>query len=241
MCTARKTPISTLLKCSCRSLSCCRQSRSWRPHGCCTASVSCWPCVALCSCSMAILSWPPYPSSVAATEPVDHGNREQMCVSTPRSVERRKDHPAMADMAYAAPIPQVFYIHDDLSDDVRHTYGEESVAYELTRELFTLVRRDPRRVVVLQLEDQITRLVAQGRHAPFAMTIGIGQAGERVIRQLHQRTGWFPVVRRVDVTREEDGQGGYNLVSLSAQPLATQLQGLESCASLAVVDDTVFS
>ena len=156
-------------------------------------------------------------------------------------VEREKDSPVTAATAYAAPTPQAFYIHDDLSDDVRHTYGEHSVALQLTRELFTLVRRDPQRVIVLQLEDQITRLVAQGSHAPFAMTIGIGQAGERVVRQLHQRTGWFPVVRRVDVTREEDGQGGYNLVSLSPQPLAVQLQGLETCASLAVVDDTVFS
>jgi len=156
-------------------------------------------------------------------------------------VEREKDSPVTAATAYAAPTPQVFYIHDDLSDDVRHTYGEHSVALQLTRELFTLVRRDPQRVIVLQLEDQITRLVAQGSHAPFAMTIGIGQAGERVVRQLHQRTGWFPVVRRVDVTREEDGQGGYNVVSLSPQPLAVQLQGLETCASLAVVDDTVFS
>ena len=140
----------------------------------------------------------------------------------------------MADTAYAAPTPQVFYIHDDLSDDVRHACGEQSVAFQLTRDLFTLVRRDPQRVVVLQLEDQIARLVAQGSHAPFAMTIGIGQAGERVARHLHQRTGWFPVVRRVEVTREEDGQGGYNLVSLSAQPLTVQLQGLETCAALAV-------
>jgi hypothetical protein len=152
-----------------------------------------------------------------------------------------KDSPVTADSAYAAPTPQVFYIHDDLSDDVRHTYGEHSPACQLTQELLTLVRRDPQRVVVLQLEDQITQLVAQGSHPPFAVTIGIGQAGERVARQLHQRTGWFPVVGRVDVTREEDGQGGYNLVSTSAQSLADQLQGVETCTSLAVVDDTVFS
>lgn len=146
-----------------------------------------------------------------------------------------------ADSTYAAPTPQVFYIHDDLSDDIRHTHGEHSRAFQLAQELLTLVRRDPQRVVVLQLEDQITRLVAQGSHSPFAVTVGIGQAGERVARQLHQRTGWFPVVRRVDVTREEDGQGGYNLVSTSAQPFADQLQGLETCTALAVVDDTVFS
>jgi hypothetical protein len=152
-----------------------------------------------------------------------------------------KDKPVPADAAYAAPTPQVFYIHDDLSDEVRRTHGEQSMAFQLTQELLTLVRRDPQRVVVLHLEDQISRLVAQGNHAPFAMTIGIGQAGERVARQLHQRTGWFPMIRRVDVTREEDGQGGYNLVSTTAQPLAQQLQGIETCPSLAVVDDTVFS
>src|SRR5205823_870145 len=115
---------------------------------------------------------------------------------------------------------------DDLSDDVRHTHGEHSAAFQLAQELLTLVRRDPQRVVVLKLKDQITQLVAQGGHMPFAMTVGIGQAGERVARQLHQRTGWFPALRRVDVTREEDGQGGYNLVSTSAQPLADQLQGI---------------
>jgi len=152
-----------------------------------------------------------------------------------------KDSPLTTDSAYAVPTPQVFYIHDDLSDDVLHTHGEHSLAFQLTQELLTLVRRDPQRVVVLQLEDQITRLVAQGSHPPFAVTIGIGHAGERVARQLHQGTGWFPVVCRVDVTREENGQGGYNLVSTRAQSLADQLQGVETCTSLAVVDDTVFS
>src|ERR671923_2261123 len=156
-------------------------------------------------------------------------------------MEHRKDIPAMADTTYAAPTPQVFYIHDDLSDDVRHTHGEQSVAFQLTQELLRLVRRNPQRVVVLQLADQITRLVGQGSHTPFTVTVGIGQAGERVARQLHQRTGWFPMIRRVDVTREEDGQGGYNLVSTTAQPLAEQLRGVETCPSLAVVDDTVFS
>jgi hypothetical protein len=156
-------------------------------------------------------------------------------------VGTKKDNSVTADAAYATPTPLVFYIHDDLSADVRRTHGEQSVAFQLSQELLTLVRRDPQRVVVLQLEDQISRLVGQGSHAPFAMTVGIGQAGERVARQLHRCTGWFPMIRRVDVTREEDGQGGYNLVSTTAQPLAEQLRGVETCLSLAVVDDTVFS
>src|SRR5262247_2848593 len=89
----------------------------------------------------------------------------------------KKDSPVSVNSAYAAPIPQVFYIHDDLSDDVRHTHGEHSHAFQLAQELLTLVCRDAQRVIVLQLEDQITRLIAQGSHPPFAVTLGIGQAG----------------------------------------------------------------
>jgi len=96
-------------------------------------------------------------------------------------------------------------------------------------------------VTVLTLEWQIEQVLAQGPHAPFALAIGIGRAGERVARQLHTRTGWFPRISRVDVTREEDGRGGYSVVSTSGVPLARQLPTLDAVSSLAVVDDTVFS
>jgi hypothetical protein len=147
----------------------------------------------------------------------------------------------MKDTHYAAPTPQKFYIHDDLSDYVQQTQGAQSLAFRLTQELFRTVQQPPQRVVVLHLEEQITPLVAQGTHRPFDLTIGIGRAGERVAQQLHARTGWFPTIRQVDVTREEDGQGGYTLISLTATPLAVQLAGVETAASVAVVDDTVFS
>jgi hypothetical protein len=147
----------------------------------------------------------------------------------------------VADVSYAAPTPQVFYIHDDLSDTVRQTHGVASLAFRLTQELFRVVRRNPHRVVVLTVEEQMERLLTQGSYAPFAVTIGIGRAGERVAQQLHARTGWFPVIRRVEVTREEDSRGGYYVVSMTATPLQEQLLGLETAASLAVVDDTVFS
>ena len=143
--------------------------------------------------------------------------------------------------AYAAPTPRVFYIHDDLSDYVCRRQGVASLAFQLTRELFALVRRDPRCVVVLTLEWQIERLLAHGPHAPFTLALGIGRAGERVAQQLHARTGWFPRISRVDVTREEDGRGGYRVVSTSGIPLAQQLPTLDAASSLAVVDDTVFS
>jgi hypothetical protein len=143
--------------------------------------------------------------------------------------------------AYAAPTPRMFYIHDDLSEYVYRQQGEASPASQLTRELFALVRRDPGRVVVLTLEFQIERLLTHGPYAPFALAIGIGRAGERVAQQLHAHTGWFPQISRVDVTRQEDGHGGYLVVSTTGIPLAQQLPTLGAVPSLAVVDDTVFS
>jgi hypothetical protein len=143
--------------------------------------------------------------------------------------------------AYAAPTPRVLYIHDDLSEYVCRQQGEASPACQLTREIFTLVRRDPGHVVVLTLESQIERLLTQGTYAPFALAIGIGRAGERVAQQLHAKTGWFPKIARVDITREEDGYGGYKVVSTTGIPLAQQLPILDAVSSLAVVDDTVFS
>jgi hypothetical protein len=96
-------------------------------------------------------------------------------------------------------------------------------------------------VIVLTEDEQIEALVALGSHAPFAFTVGIGRAGARVAQQIHARTGWFPAIRRVDVTREEDGRGAYTLVSTGPAPLAAQLAGLDAAPSLAIVDDTVFS
>ena len=43
------------------------------------------------------------------------------------------------------------------------------------------------------------------------------------------------------MTREEDGRGGYNVVSTTAVPLPDQLPALDAMPTLAVVDDTVFS
>ena len=130
--------------------------------------------------------------------------------------------------AYAAPTPRVFYIHDDLSDYVCQRQGESSLAWQLTQDLFALVRRDPGHVVVLTLEAQIERLLTHGPYAPFALAIGIGRAGERVARQLHARTGWFPHISRVDVTREEDGRGDYRVVSTTGVPLVQQLPTLDA-------------
>lgn len=157
------------------------------------------------------------------------------------AVEGRPDRVMSGQQSSAVPTPRVLYVHDDLSEEVRRRHGADSLAVRLTRKLFRLVRRDPGRVIVLTVDEQIGQLIARGQHVPFEMTVGIGHAGERVARHLHERTGWFPAIGRVGVTREEDGSGGYNLVSTVAEPLEAQLAGLETCSSLAVVDDTVFS
>ena len=142
---------------------------------------------------------------------------------------------------YAQPTPRRLYVHDDLSDEVGHRLGPGSPAAALTRSLFELLRRDRDRVIVLTLAEQVDRVIAQGSHAPFDLALGVGRAGERVAAALHARTGWFPRVRRVGLTRVEDGRGGYRLVSTEPTSLAEQLVGVADCTSLAVVDDTVFS
>lgn len=144
------------------------------------------------------------------------------------------------DGAYAQPTPRRLYIHDDLSDDVARDLGPASPAAVAARELVTLLAQDTR-VRVLTLSEQVEAVAAQGPHAPFETAVAIGAAGQRVARTLHERTGWFPTIRRVGLTREEDSAGGYRLVSTEGGGLAERLADLEGRRSIAVVDDTVFS
>jgi len=147
-------------------------------------------------------------------------------------------------VAYAQPTPRRLYVHDDLSDDVARRCGAGSPAALLARDLLAAVAREAERVRLLMLGEQVERVVAQGAHAPFAIAIGIGSAGRRVAETLHERAGWFPRIRRVGLTREEDGRGGYHLISTETAELAAQLARIDPLAdgaSLAVVDDTVFS
>jgi len=145
------------------------------------------------------------------------------------------------DAAYAQPTPRLLYVHDDLTGEVARHEGAASPAAELVRELLALLARDTERVRILTLGEQVERVLAQGGHVPFALALGIGAAGQRVAEALHARAGWFPRIRRIGLTREEDGRGGYRVISTEAGDLAAQLDGAADWASLAVVDDTVFS
>ena len=114
----------------------------------------------------------------------------------------------------ATPSPRQLYVHDDLSDDLR-AHGEASTAWRLGQTLFALLRREPGRVVLLTLAEQLDALIARGAPAPFAVTLGVGAAGTRVAAQVHA----------------------------GPAPLETQLLGLglDDARSVAVVDDTLFS
>ena len=145
---------------------------------------------------------------------------------------------------YAAPIPRHFFVHDDVTDAVNEIFGPDSEVADLVERLFqTISSREPERVLVLTLEEQIEALIAAEEPTvrPVELALGIGAAGERVAMQLQERTGWFPHIHRIDVTRREDGHGGYEVVSTSETPLADQLAGLEDVETLAVVDDSIFS
>jgi hypothetical protein len=144
-------------------------------------------------------------------------------------------------VAYAQPTPRILYVHDDLSDDVARRFGPGSAAARIAGELLAAVAGDPERVRVLTLDEQVERVLVQGDHAPFELAIGIGAAGQRVAERLHARVGWFPRIRRVGLAREEDGRGDYRVITTERAGLAAQLEGVAGCASLAVVDDTVFS
>jgi len=158
--------------------------------------------------------------------------------------ERPLDEAGPAHPAYAQPTPRLLYVHDDLSSDVIRRFRADSTAADLLHALFALLSRSGDRVVILTMAEQIDLVISRGPHPPFDLALGIARAGERVAQALHLQTGWFPHVRRLGLTREEDGRGDYRLVSTVAAPLAAQLDGidgLEGVGSLAVVDDTVFS
>src|SRR5258705_12270992 len=136
------------------------------------------------------------------------------------------------------PTPRRFYIHDDLTEDVRQRHSGDSAGFTLAQELMAMARHDDR-VSVLTLEEQIAALIARGPHSSFALTIGIGPAGERVARQVHAQACWIPAIRRVDLTREEDARGGYAVVSPTGVSLAGPAPAVAVAPPLAIVHDTI--
>ena len=158
----------------------------------------------------------------------------------PPATGRATHAAALADIAPHQPPPRRLYVHDDLTDEVARRLGPSSTGAALAASLLGVVSRDRERVQVIRLAEQLQRLIGRRTHAPFSLTLAIGRAGERVAAEVHARTGWFPHVRLVGLTRVEDG-GAYRLVSTVPASLREQLAGAEEARTLAVVDDTIFS
>ena len=133
---------------------------------------------------------------------------------------------------YAQPTPRLLYVHDDLIDQVARREGAGSPAAALTRDLLALLAHDAERVRILTLGEQVERVVAQGDHPPFALALGIGAAGQRVAEALHARAGWFPRIRRIGLTREEDGRGGYRVVSTEPGVYLVQVYNYDPSAAV---------
>ena len=138
----------------------------------------------------------------------------------------------------ATPTPRRLYVHDDLTEAAWTASHRRHAIVRLVTDLFTCARREPH-AAVLTLPEQVDAVLARGAYPPFATTIGIGPAGERVARQLHARAGWFPSIVRVDVLRVETIGGEYALTGPA--PLRAQLAGITAPGPLAIVDDTLFS
>ena len=135
------------------------------------------------------------------------------------------------------PTPAVLYINDDLTDAVRQRFGAGSEPDRLVAELLERAVYDPERVVVLTVEEQVEGIVSDGPRRPFEVAVAIGDAGHEAARRIHRRTGWFPRIKKIDLTRIEDGRGGYDLAG--AESLGAALADVTG--TVAIVDDTVFS
>src|SRR6267142_1061847 len=75
-----------------------------------------------------------------------------------------------------APTPRRLYVHDDLSEELAR-HGEEAPTRRLGQALFSLLAREPDRVVVLTPAAQIAALIEPGGHRPFGAAVAIGAAG----------------------------------------------------------------
>ena len=104
-------------------------------------------------------------------------------------------HPRCASWLVSdTPTPERLYIHDDVTDAAAATAAPTSSVPP--------PRCSPpssgAAVTVITLAHQIDGLLAQWRARAFATTIGIGAARARRAA-VHARTGWFPVIARVEV------------------------------------------
>lgn len=133
-------------------------------------------------------------------------------------------------------MPFHLFVYNDLSYSRETASGDASFAALLDR--LEQALRDQPNVSLIEIGEQIEKLAAVPVARPFATTVAIGEAGARIARRLQSRTGWFPAIETIDVTRVEAARGVYRIPD---RPDAEAwLRGI-SRLPLAIVDDTLYS
>ena len=133
-------------------------------------------------------------------------------------------------------MPLRVYVYDDLPYVRRAAAGKPAILSLLDR-LELALRAQPN-VELIEVAEQIDRLSRTAVFGPFVLALAIGDAGARVARALHERTGWFPAIEAVPVTRIEVAPGEYRIPDNDA--LALRLEGITGQPP-AIVDDTIYS
>src|SRR5581483_1263454 len=135
----------------------------------------------------------------------------------------------------ALPTPHTVYVYNDLPYVAPPAEGAERWR-ALIADLLALLRAQPQ-VRFLEVEPLVATLAARAAHAPYAEALAIGGAGRRVAELLHARTGWFPMISTLPLTRVELADGRYRVVARGAIDTA-----IAACAGrVAIVDDTIYA
>lgn len=150
----------------------------------------------------------------------------------------RSTKPLVTRQEYQIATPRRLYIYNDLIY-CRSPQPEAAALGEQLDGLEEALRKNPR-VTLLDIGEQIERLSRLPVRQPFEETLVVGEAGARTAGGIHARTGWFPKIRQISVTREEIAGGTYQITSTASQSLEAQLSRLAG-GPLALVDDTIYS
>lgn len=134
--------------------------------------------------------------------------------------------------------PATVYVYNDLPYVLAARPGDAALV-ALVDELLQALEAEPR-VRLLSVDVLVEALARSPVAAPFAHTLAIGGAGTRVARLLHARTGWFPSIETLAITREEANDTGYRIIGSGGGDPEQQLAALTG-KSLALVDDTIYS
>jgi len=138
------------------------------------------------------------------------------------------------------PTPALLYVHDNLTPLVRERFGVASRAYDTAQRFLAEIAREPH-VKIGTLEKEIASLTDAVTPEPFDVAFGFGRKGEEIARILHGRWGAFPRICLLDITRVENGDGTYVLVSRSGRTIGEQVAAGGAFRSCALVDDVLYT